>query len=92
MAEPPELGVAATLEFVGHPAFMFSPPRLGCERSLSIWHCPGPSSAKGMGFPHRLRIQQLRVCYPSEGHDKDIVGLNQAAVGWTAAIRSDCLL
>lgn len=23
MAEPPELGVAATLEFVGHPAFIF---------------------------------------------------------------------
>lgn len=27
MAEPPELAVAATLEFVGHPAFRFYLPK-----------------------------------------------------------------
>lgn len=58
MAEPPELGVAAPLEFVGYPAFRFQPPRLGYGRSLSTWPSPGPNAAEGMGFPHRLRIQQ----------------------------------
>lgn len=51
MAEPPELGVAAPLEFVGHPAFGFQPPRLGCGKVSVHLAFPRPQCCQGFGVP-----------------------------------------